>query len=224
MRAIIVAGSPEAQLPVNIRPADGDLLVAVDLGGSHCLRWGWQPAVVIGDLDSLPASDEAVLRAMGCRFITVPVRKDETDLELALDHAVQAGASEIVIVAAWGGRIDQSLANVLLLTRPTLTGRDVRLVEGRQTVRLAQPGRPAWIEGLPGDVLSLVPVGGDADGVEVDDVEWPLHGESLALGVTRGVSNVLTGRAVRVRVRSGMLVVTHDACPSGVQPGVQTPG
>lgn len=211
MRAIVVAGSPEARLPVRVQPANDDLLIAVDLGGSHCLHWGWQPAAVIGDLDSLPAHDEAVLRARGCRFVTAPVRKDETDLELALDFAVQAGATEIVIVAGWGGRIDQSLANILLLTRPNLVGRAVRLAEGLQTVHLAQPGQPVCIDGQAGDVLSLIPVGDEVDGVEVEDVEWPLYGESLALGSTRGISNVVTGSATRVHVARGRLLVIHTS-------------
>ncbi len=213
MRAIVVAGSPQPESPGTVQPADDDLLIAVDLGGSHCLRWGWQPSVVIGDLDSLPARDAATLRARGSRFITAPTRKDETDLELALDFAVQAGAREIVIVAGWGGRIDQSLANVLLLTRPNLRGLAVRLAEGYQTVRLVQPDQPVWIKGQVGDVLSLVPVDGNVDGVAVDAVEWPLHGEPLPLGSTRGISNVLTGGEVGVRVARGRLLVVHSARP-----------
>lgn len=215
MRAIIVAGSPQTEPPPRLQPAAGDLLIAVDLGGSHCLHWGWQPGVVIGDLDSLPAADEAVLRTRGCRFITAPARKDETDLELALDYAVQAAVGEIIILGAWGGRIDMSLANVLLLTRPNLAGVLVRLVEGPQTVYLAQPGQPVCVEGQPGDLLSLIPVGGDAMGVSVGGVEWPLHGDRLPLGIARGVSNVLTGSSARVAVGGGQLLVVHTAGVAG---------
>ncbi len=215
MRAIIVAGSPQSEPPRRLQPAAGDLLIAVDLGGSHCLHWGWRPSLVIGDLDSLPAADEAVLRARGCRFLTAPVRKDETDLELALDYAVQAAVGEIIILGAWGGRVDMSLANVLLLTRPDLTGVPVRLVEGLQTICLVQPGQPVCIEGQPGDLLSLIPVGGDATDVSVGDVEWPLHGDRLPLGIARGVSNVLTGSSARVAVGGGRLLVVHTAGEAG---------
>lgn len=211
MRAIIVAGSPQTQPALCVQPTADDLLIAVDFGGSHCLHWGWQPDMVIGDLDSLPAADEAVLRARGCRFITVPARKDETDLELALDFAVQAAVGEIIILGAWGGRVDMSLANVLLLTRPGLAGLPVRLVEGQQTICLVQPGHPVCVEGQPGDLLSLIPVGGDAVGVTVEDVGWPLHGDSLPLGIARGVSNVLTGSSARVAVGGGRLLVVHTA-------------
>ena len=219
MRAIVVAGSPQAQPPILVQPAVDDLIIAGDLGGSHCLRWGWRPAVVIGDLDSLPAVDEALLRALGCRFVTAPTRKDETDLEMALDYAVQAGAHEIIVLAGWGGRIDQTLANVLLLARPGLAGLAVRLVEERQAVRLVRPGQPACIEGQVGDVLSLVPVSTDVTGVAVQGVEWPLVGEPLPLGTTRGISNVLTRAAVQVQVQEGLLLVVHTAAPGAQAPG-----
>jgi thiamine pyrophosphokinase len=44
--------------------------------------------------------------------------KDETDLELALHYACTSGYREILVVGALGGRLDQTLGNLSLLTNP----------------------------------------------------------------------------------------------------------
>ncbi len=209
MRAIIVAGSPEVSRPPSLQPEAGDLVIGPDLGAAHCLRWGWRPNLVIGDLDSLPTAAQATLTAQGSPFIVMPTRKDETDLELALDYVLQAGAAVIVIVGVLGGRIDHTLANLLLLTRADLAGRDVCLVDGNQTVRALRPGRPLIIAGQPGDTLSLIPVGGAASGVTARHVEWPLHEATLPLGAARGVSNILIGPAAELSIEQGFILVVH---------------
>jgi thiamine pyrophosphokinase len=57
-----------------------------------------------------------------------PPAKDETDLELALLLAVEQGFNrEIWLFGLLGGRLDQTLANVLLLTHPALANTAVTL-------------------------------------------------------------------------------------------------
>jgi thiamine pyrophosphokinase len=205
MRVIIFANGlfpdPAAHRRL-LRP--GDLVIAADGGTLHARAAGVTPQVVIGDLDSLPADLRDELAAGDTRLISYPPAKDETDLELALLHAVEQGAEEIVILGALGGRLDQTLANLLLLALPALRGLDVRIVEGDQTAFLIR--HEATIEGQAGDVVSLIPLGGDAAGVTTVGLEWPLEGDTLHFGPARGVSNLLLGRQARVRVREGLLL------------------
>ncbi|MEA3341543.1 MAG: thiamine diphosphokinase [Chloroflexota bacterium] len=210
MRTIIFANgefSDVQNMRDILRP--GDLTIAADGGTRHALAAGVTPHVVIGDLDSLSAGDLAQVKAGGARIIRFSPRKDETDLELALLHAARAGANEIIILAALGGRLDQTIANVLLLSLPELKELDVRIVEGAQTAFLIQG--EALVKGQPGDTVSLIPLGGDAVDVTAEGLEWPLQKETLHFGPARGVSNVLTTERARVRVRQGLLlcVVTH---------------
>ena len=156
------------------------------------------------------------MEAAGARVIRFSPRKDETDLELALRHAARQDATEILILAALGGRLDLTIANLLLLALPELKGRDVRIVAGAQTAFLIRAGHAghggpggndgALIEGQPGDTVSLIPLGGDAVGVTAEGLEWPLHEDRLRFGPARGVSNVLTAEQARVRVRQGLLL------------------
>ena len=215
MRAVIFANGEFPNPPsasALLRP--GDIVIAADGGARHALAAGVTPAVVIGDLDSLPPDDQARVEAAGSQVIRFSPRKDETDLELALLHAAREGATEIVVLGALGGRLDQTIANVLLLALPELEGIDARIVESAQEAFLIRS--EALIEGRPGDTVSLIPLGGDAEGVTTEGLEWPLHEDTLRFGPARGVSNVLTAKQARVRVRRGALlcIVTHKSASS----------
>ncbi|HEY77294.1 MAG TPA: thiamine diphosphokinase [Thermoflexia bacterium] len=188
-----------------------DLVVAVDGGSRHVLALGVFPHVVIGDLDSLEPDLRVRLAEAGTRFLSYPPEKDETDLELALLYAVERGAKEVFVLGALGKRIDQTVANLLLLAHPALAGVAVRIVAGNQEAFLIRD--EGLIEGRPGDTVSLIPIGGDARGVTAEGLKWPLADETLRFGPARGISNVLLGREARVRVREGFLlcVVIHKS-------------
>lgn len=181
------------------------LIIGADGGVRHILALGLAPHVVIGDMDSITEADLARCRALGASVLTSSPAKDETDLELALLHAAEEGATWIRIVGAMGGRLDQTLANILLLTLPALAGRDARLVAGRQMAWVLGPGEHA-IRGAAGDTLSLVPLGGDAGPVTTDGLDYPLRGETLVFGPARGISNVFSGEAARVSLEAGRLL------------------
>jgi thiamine pyrophosphokinase len=167
------------------------------------------PGLVIGDMDSLPDGDRAVLEGAGSRFVVHPRAKDETDLELTLRHAVSQGATEIVILGALGGRLDHTLSNVLLLAHPKLKGLSVRIADRRQEALLLRGGEGVDLDGQPGDLVSLLPLGGRAEGVSTIGLEWRLKGDALDFGQSRGVSNVMLGTAARVEVEAGCLLVVH---------------
>jgi thiamine pyrophosphokinase len=212
MHAIIFANGElsDPQSASELIYGDDDVvIIAADGGTHHALAAGVIPDVVIGDLDSLMPDDQARLKAAGVQIVRFSPRKDETDLELALLYAAQAGATGIVILAALGGRLDQTIANALLLTLPQLEGIDTRIVDDAQEAFLIR--NQVLIKGQPGDTVSLIPLGGDAEGVTAEGLKWPLHEDTLRFGPARGVSNVLTEEQAHVRVQRGMLlcVVIH---------------
>jgi thiamine pyrophosphokinase len=205
MRAIIFANGkfPDPSSARDLLRPD-DLVIAADGGTRHALAAGVTPDAVIGDLDSLSPEEQAQVEEAGSRIVRFSPHKDETDLELALQYAVRAGATEIIVLAALGGRLDQTVANLLLLAMPELGGIDVHVVEGAQTAFLIQD--QALIEGQPGDTVSLIPLRGDAVRVTAEGLEWPLQEDTLCFGPARGVSNVLRAEQARVRVQQGLLL------------------
>jgi thiamine pyrophosphokinase len=183
---------------------EADLVIAADGGTWHALALDVTPDVVIGDLDSLGSEACDRLEEAGTQLITFPSGKDETDLELALLHAVDAGAEEITVLAALGGRLDQMMANLLLLAMPQLAEVVVQVVDGRQRAFLLRD--EVTIRGRAGDTLSLIPLGGDAAGVTTEGLAWTLDDETLRFGFARGVSNVLEASEAHVSLRRGLLL------------------
>jgi thiamine pyrophosphokinase len=209
LRAIIFANGGTTQLP-DLQP--DDLIIAADGGARHCLAYGLVPHLVVGDFDSLDDERLVQLRKRGVEMIQYPVRKDYTDLELALHHAMQRGAHKILVLAALGGRWDQTLANVLLPAAKEFAALDICLIDGAQEIRLFHAGQRMQINGCPGDTVSLVPLNGDAQGITTENLEYPLHAETLYFGSTRGISNVMTTNTATVYLDNGALlcVVIHQ--------------
>jgi len=189
-----------------------DLVIAADGGARHCRQLGLQPAILIGDFDSLDESELAFLQAGGTEVIRHPQRKDYTDLELALRHAHSIGIENVLVFAALGRRWDQTLANLLLPAASDLVGMSIRLEDGPQEVMLLRGPGQLRLQGQSGDTVSLIPLGGDAQGVSTDGLEYPLLGETLYFGATRSLSNVLLGELAEVGLREGLLlcVVIHQ--------------
>jgi len=210
MRAIIIAsGRPSGGEAWKRWAGTADLIVGADGGAAQALAWGTAPHVVIGDMDSLPDQARAGLAAGGCEFIIHPRAKDETDLELALSYVVEQGFQEVIIFGALGGRLDHTLANVLLLALPRFAAVQIRIVDDREEALIVRDGSTATVEGLPGDTLSLLPLGGDARGVTTAGLAWALDGDTLRFGSSRGVSNELTGSTARIAAEDGCLLVVH---------------
>ncbi len=212
MRAVIVANGPLPKPPFpRPRITSEDLVVCVDGGAGNALAMGLEPRVVIGDMDSMEAELRRHLEGEGCLFVEYPSRKDETDSELAVRYALSEGATELVLLAALGGRIDHTLANVMLLAIPELSQVSARMIDGNQELVLVRD--EILIEGRPGETISLLPLAGDAVGIQTEGLEYPLSDGSLKFGAGRGVSNVLVAPRARVQVGGGLLLLVHHHRP-----------
>ena len=208
MRAIIFAnGDPSDPEIVRHWAAQADLIIAADGGTRHALAAGVLPHVVIGDLDSLDEADRAQLDRSGVQLIVYPRHKDYTDLELALRYARKQHATEIIVFSALGGRWDQSLANMMLLTLPELAHVPTRIVDRQLTIQAIRDR--AEITGQAGDTLSLIALKGDAHGVTIEGCEYPLIEATLPFGATLGISNVLAQNIAKITVRQGQILALH---------------
>ena len=205
MNAVVVAHG-DAVPSDRAHAASADLLIAADGGALLCSRWDLVPQLVVGDLDSLGAQRAEELAQAGARVVAYPADKDESDTELAVRAALEAGADEIVLVAALGGaRLDHELANILLVADARLVGR-IRLVRGDTTVSAVHSGGSRRLAGRPGDLVTLLPVG-DASGVVTDGLRYPLLREVLRAGAARGLSNVIERAGATVALAHGVLIV-----------------
>ena len=184
------------------------MVIAVNGGIRHALALDLHPNVIIGDLDSLDDELQRRLRETGTDIRVSPARKDEIDLELALLYAKEKAADDIIVLGAFGGRIDMTLANVFLLTHPQLASIHVELWHNNQSAWIIRPPGEE-IHGNPEDTLSLIPLGEGAYGIRTHHLAYPLSNEALSVGPARGLSNLLTDTTASVEIRSGVLLAIH---------------
>jgi thiamine pyrophosphokinase len=186
---------------------EDDYWIAADGGCAHALALGRAPDVLIGDFDSLPDQARGPLQLAGTVIRSFPAEKDETDLELAVWFALQEGYTAILILGALGGRTDQILANLSLLTDPALREYDIRIDDGcEEALRV---GEETVLHGSAGDLVSLLPWGAPAEGVVTEGLKYPLRAETLVPYKTRGVSNRMLAEQAYVSVERGVLICIH---------------
>ena len=211
MRVVVVASGDLAH-DDGRRLDVADLVIAADGGAMSLDAIGRRPDVLVGDLDSTDPALVDRLDAAGVRIERHPVDKEASDTELALAAAIDAGADEIVLLGAAGGdRLDHELANLLLLADVTLRGRELRVVRGATLARAVHGGEQLALTGDVGDIVSLLPLGGDAVGVTTHGLRWPLDDATLVMGRSRGLSNEITTQPASVVLVRGTLIVIETS-------------
>jgi thiamine pyrophosphokinase len=181
---------------------EDDFIIAADGGTRHALALGLTPNIIVGDLDSA-TFDLQPLIEKGTQIIRHPCDKNETDLELAIHHALTLNPEQIIILAALGGRLDQTLGNIALISNVI----NIRLDDGVEEVFFCHDR--CEIIGTAGDLVSLIPWQGEVTGVVTTNLKWCLQDETLYPHKTRGISNEMPGDTATVQVKSGSLLVVH---------------
>jgi thiamine pyrophosphokinase len=184
-----------------------DYIVCADGGIRHALALGATPDLIIGDMDSAEKEQLKSLQESGVLIELFPHDKNETDLELAINRAIELNPKQIMIVAALGGRLDQTLANITLLTSIRLSKFDIRLDDAVEEIFLCRD--QVEIHGKSGDIVSLIPWGGAVSEVQTTNLNWTLRKETLYPDKTRGISNEMLGDTASVSIGSGLLLVVH---------------
>lgn len=204
------------------------LVIAADSGLELALTGAWAADLVVGDLDSADPRLLDAAEAAGARIERHPAAKDATDLELALDAALDAGVTRVVVVGGHGGRLDHELANIALLGAARYASLTISAAMGPAWVHVVRH-RAAW-SGQRGDLVTLLALHGPVAGITTTGLLYPLDGATLSPGSTRGVSNEHLEPDAGVEVATGTLVVvrpgasgTHAAGATARAPAAPAP-
>jgi thiamine pyrophosphokinase len=212
-RVVVIVAGGEAPDPDALHAIPRDaLIIAADRGLEHAHALGVGVAIAVGDFDS--ASPEAVRAAeeSGVRIERHPAEKDATDLELALDAAMELRPGRVLVLAGIGDRLDHLLSMFLVLASPRYEGVELDAQIGRATVHVVRDERT--LTGAEGELVSLFALHGPAEGVRTEGLAYPLAGETLQPGSSRGVSNVFAEEKARISLEYGILLA--------VRPGSET--
>ena len=210
-RVVIIANGDLVDLKFyrgRFRP--DDYIICVNGGTGHALALGFNPDLIIGDLDSLAPEHKQELERLETQIIIHPKEKDASDLELAVDYAVSLQPVEILIIGALGGkRIDHTYINLLLLYKPLCSGIPAVIIDEYQEVVLVKD--ELIIEGNPGDCLSLFTLTSETSGIVTEGLQYPLGKENLHFASSRGLSNILIASRAKITIDSGLLLVIRTS-------------
>jgi thiamine pyrophosphokinase len=208
MVVVVTGGDPVDPAHVRALPSDA-WVIAADSGIDHALAVGLRVHHAIGDFDSVSPEGLATVQARGGRVERHPAAKDATDLELALGAALERVPARVHVLGGHGGRLDHQLANALLLASPAYASMAITAQMGLALLTVVRD--EAVLSGQVGDLVTLVPPHGVARRVTTSGLRYPLRGEDLAPGSTRGVSNLLVAPAATVRLDAGVLLAIQSA-------------
>jgi thiamine pyrophosphokinase len=207
--AVVVNGAIEDYTWARSAILACDFVIAVDGGGNHLHAMGLFPDLVVGDLDSIAPAAKESFTEHGCVFMTFPSAKDESDLQLAMDHAASLHPRQIFLLGALGKRFDHAYGNVLLLNLFADRGIHAFIVDETHEIQVITSR--ANFDGMVNDTLSLFSLTPETRGVATSGMVYPLKHESLYMGDTRGLSNIIkdpeasvsleTGRLLAIRIR-----------------------
>ena len=172
-----------------------DYIICADGGYNHAKNMGIVPQLLVGDFDSICDMPK------GIKTLKFPVRKDETDSELALSLAEEQGADEILLLGFTGDRADHMLNNILMLTRY----RQAKILDDKNEI-FAFLGEVS-IKNRKGKTLSIIPINGDITGITTEGLDYPLSNETLYFGKSRGVSNVIVSDECIIKSNSTMGII-----------------
>ncbi len=202
MRVCYIIGAADASGtfldPSTLR--DDDYVIAADGGYKTVEQWGIKPDQIIGDFDSLgfiPDQDQV---------LKFPSEKDDTDMMIAVKLGLKKDFSNFIIYGGLGGRLDHTIANIHVLEYLVNHGARGCLIGRNEKVFLIQDESLSFEAGVKG-IISIFAYGGNAEGVYLTGLKYPLENAVLTTDFPIGVSNEFTGIISDISVRKGKLLV-----------------
>jgi thiamine pyrophosphokinase len=199
--AILLGGdvTPSVRLKSQL---DGARVIAADSGMKHAATLGVMPELWVGDFDSAgPALENAYRNTPRHVF---PAAKDSTDGEIAVREAIAGGATEIILVGAFGGQFDHALAHATQLIGLAERGIKVFASSGSEEAWPLVNSLTLW-QIAKGTRVSIIGLSA-LKALSIIGVRWPLNKRDVPMGSTLTLSNESQGD-VAIALEQGRAVV-----------------
>ncbi|MFD1357494.1 thiamine diphosphokinase [Fictibacillus halophilus] len=214
MKIRIVAGGPDHLIPElkNYDTSSGDLWVGVDRGTFILLQKGIKPAYAFGDFDSVSAAEKDNILKSDIILNQYQSEKDFTDMELALQWAMDQKPEEILLFGATGGRLDHEIMNIQLLYRTISSNADVKVIDIKNEISLKLPGKYTIEREGHYSYISFLAFQEEVKGITLKGFKYPLVKASLKMGSSLCISNELVNKSGTYSFDSGiiLMVKSHD--------------
>ncbi len=188
-----------------------DYMIAADSGMNFLHRNGIVPNVIAGDFDSVSSESlEAFSKMKNVEMLRLNPIKDDTDTEFVIREAIRRGAKEITILGATGTRLDHVLGNMHLLGIGIKEQVSIFLVDTHNRIRMIEKEHTILKEEQFGDFVSLLPICGDAKGVTLQGMKYPLLNATITSFSSLGISNEIVEEKAVISIAEGVLLLIES--------------
>lgn len=186
--------------------AEADTVICCDSGMHHTKAMGITPDFIVGDFDSVNPTVLEEYRKMGIEVHQYPAHKDQTDMQIGIELALDKGAEELFIFGGIGSRLDHTLANAQLLYGLLKKGVRARLINENNYVELID--KELVLEKGRWDFVSLVPLSMEVLGITLTGFSYPLNEYDLQIDdEILAVSNEIIEDVAKISIKSGYAFV-----------------
>ena len=178
--------------------------ICADGGANTAYRLGLDPALIIGDFDSI---DPAVLEYFSTRCKLVRyARQNDTDVEKCIKYAIRTHHEKAVILGATGDRLDHSICNlgILLKYRDQI---NVSMMHECSYLQVLK-GRTT-LEAVEGETISIYGFDSKTK-IQSAGLKYPLKNVALPFGVRESTSNIALSSKVELKLSGGKVFVVRD--------------
>jgi thiamine pyrophosphokinase len=209
----ILAGGPIDHLPdlhtYNVKPC---VWIGVDRGVFTLLSYGIKPSFAFGDFDSISKEELIYVESEVSHFHKFQPEKDETDMELALNWALEQEPDEINIFGGTGGRMDHFFANVQLLAKKFDIKRSckISIIDKKNIIFLVEPGTYTLSKLTDKKYVSFLPFTDTIEKLTLEGFKYSLLDRNISIGSTLCISNELISNHGTYSFLSGILIVIRS--------------
>ena len=211
--AIIVGSSPiynERTLFHNLIYEVGKpYLVAADGGIDFFIEEDICPDIFLGDMDSCQKEEEARRHFPELKINKVSPIKDDSDMELGIKAAIEAGCNNIYIFGGLGGkRLSHTMANIQLIAGYTNINQKLTFIgDGIKAYGLTEGDSKAYTK-EDSMYVSVFPLNAPAD-ITIKGLKYEFQGIMKPEG-SLGVSNEAVNQEGYIRVNKGKVLVIEE--------------
>lgn len=200
---IFAGGDPVKAETIDRNYIDSAYVICADKGLALAEALGVKPDLILGDFDSLKFKPE------GDNVLTYPAEKDDTDLMLAVEIALEKGFVDFRIYGACGGRLDHMMGNIECLALLLKNGTIGEITGDNEHILLLAPGEHS-VKRCDGFSMSLFSYSEKVSGLSISGTKYTTDKITLTKASTLGVSNEITEDYARISFESGTLMVIQS--------------
>ena len=183
-------------------------VVVLDRAILRVMDMGLKADVLLGDFDRDLDLEAIRAEQYPIEIIDAP-DQNKTDLDKGIEFLIERGFPAVNIVWATGRRMDHTITNLTNIVRYKSQIK-ITIIDDHSVVYPLMERFEKWY--AKGTPISLIPVG-TVEGITTEGLLYPLHNESLTLGVRTGSSNEAAADGfVRITHQTGnlLLMECHD--------------